>query len=180
MANNYNDSKSVFLVGLRASGKTYIGTLLAKKIGYTFYDTDFWVQKNQQKTIEYIVKTHGWSYFRDKENQVLYEMPTKNSVIATGGGIILNPTNGEYMQKQGICIFLDAPCTLLIERRKNDPLILQRPTFMEKSIESVEKEVLRLYNERHPIYTQFAHYTIDASEHSSKIIEKIITFIHAN
>ena len=112
--------KNIILTGFMASGKTTIGTELAKMMGYAFADTDSMIEKNENRTINEIFATDGEAYFRDVETQMAKTVSEMgNTVVSTGGGMVLRSENVEYMRKNGIVFYLDTDFDVIIQRLKN-------------------------------------------------------------
>lgn len=132
----------VYLIGMMGSGKSTIGRILARKLGYRFFDTDDLIEKVAQKSIKQIFATEGEAYFRDLETQILKEVSSyTNSAIATGGGIIQKPINWSYL-RQGLVVWLDVePETLKrrLARDRNRPLAAKLESLLQ---------------ERRPLYAQ--------------------------
>lgn len=84
--------KRVFLVGFRTTGKTSIGKILAEKLGWSFWDSDFLITQEAGENIETLTKKGtDWSKFRRIENEVLFELSKLNeAVISCGGGVGVN------------------------------------------------------------------------------------------
>ena len=83
--------KNVVLVGMMGAGKSSIGKLLSKKIGFDFVDIDKLIEEKEDKTIVEIFKINGEKYFRDLEEKISIEkLKNTNQVIALGGGAYLN------------------------------------------------------------------------------------------
>ena len=86
--------KNIALIGFMASGKTTIGKMLASEMHFEFTDTDFLVEKDENKKISDIFKTHGEAYFREAEHSILKHVAEQpRQVISTGGGILTIPKN---------------------------------------------------------------------------------------
>ncbi|CAK9320314.1 unnamed protein product [Citrullus colocynthis] len=111
------NGRCIYLVGMMGSGKTTIGKILAKELGYTFSDSDILVEQEVGGTsVAEIFKLHGEVFFRDKETEVLRKLSLMHGfVISTGGGIVVRPINWKYMQN-GISIWLDVPLEALAKR----------------------------------------------------------------
>lgn len=125
---------NLYLIGMMGCGKTTIGKLLAKKLGYYFFDTDDLIVKSSGRTIADIFEKEGEDAFRELETQVLSEISAyKNLVIATGGGIVIRRKNWSYLH-HGVILWLDVPVAELYHRLKEDNTrpLLQDPDPLEK------------------------------------------------
>src|SRR6188768_2626659 len=105
----------LFLIGYRGSGKTTVGRLLADRLGWAFLDADAVLEDRYGRTIREIFAAEGEAGFRDKESAVLADLCTRtDTVIATGGGIVLREVNRRLLNQNGFVTWLTAdPPTLL-------------------------------------------------------------------
>ena len=95
------NNKTLFIIGLPGCGKTTLSKMLAKYLNYNFYDMDLIIEKKEKMKISEIFKLYGEKYFREKESETLKELSElNNSVISTGGGIILAEKNRDIMKKK--------------------------------------------------------------------------------
>lgn len=107
----------IFLIGMMGSGKSYWSKLLAKKLKTGGYDLDFLIESHEERTISEIFEEEGEDYFRKTESKILRWFGEKKSfVLATGGGTPCFADNMEWMNKQGITIWIDEPVEILVER----------------------------------------------------------------
>lgn len=165
---------NIILIGMRGSGKTTIGKLLAHKLGLEFIETDQEIEKITGKNIATVVKQNGWDFFRTVEKEIIQSLKHRNkAVVATGGGVILSQDNIIVLKTLGKLIYLETPVDLLLERVGDD---LNRPflTDAKTSREDVESTM----RERDTIYQQEADITINTSKKISEIIDEIISIIH--
>jgi shikimate kinase len=164
--------KPLYLVGYRCTGKSTTGKLLAALMGVSFFDTDKIIEKRYKTTIKQMVNQRGWDYFRLKERQILLETCLSNSVIATGGGIILDPENRKFIQTHGICAWLYADSATIVARLVADVKNYEsRPRFTE---ESLSRETQKNLNLRTPLYRELGQIQIDTSTHSPTQAASII------
>ena len=132
---------NIYLIGMMGSGKSTIGGLLAKQLGYRFIDTDDIISKTTNQSITDIFATEGEDVFRDLESQVLSEICAyKKFVVATGGGIILKQMNWSYL-RHGMIIWLNVPVEELYDRLKEDQTrpLLQHPDPLQQLQTLLEK-----------------------------------------
>ena len=122
----------LFLVGMMGSGKSYWTKLLSKKLKTGGYDLDFLIESNEERTIAEIFAEDGDDYFRKQEAKILRWFKEKKSfVLGTGGGTPCYHENMDWMNKNGITIFIDPPIDELVQRlipeKSHRPLIQNIP-----------------------------------------------------
>ena len=136
----------IFLIGFMGSGKSYIGKRLAKSLGVSFIDLDDYLEKKESRSIKKIFEEEGEDYFRRKEEECLLEMDQfENVIIATGGGAPCFFDNSDWMNKNGITVYLKTPLKIiykrLIEGREKRPLVQslsdqELKDFIQKKLEA--------------------------------------------
>ncbi len=153
---------NIYLIGYRCTGKTTIGKLLSNDFDMPFVDTDKKIESKIGMPISQFVSEHDWSEFRKIEKAVLFKSTGyKNTVISTGGGIILDPENRSVIKNHGFCCWLTANLDTLLNRIKNDVnSATQRPSLTGIDIET---ETIQLLKKRYPMYKNAAHLKIDTS-----------------
>jgi shikimate kinase len=135
------DKRSIVLVGMMGAGKSSIGRRLAARLGIAFVDADSEIESAAGMTIPEIFAKHGEPYFRAGEARVIARLLGSGpSVLATGGGSVMDPHTRELIGEKGISVWLNADLDVLVKRtkRRND-----RPL--------VEK-IKELMPQREPIY----------------------------
>ena len=141
----------VFLCGFMAAGKTTVGRILARQIGFNFIDIDEMIESSCSKTIPEIVKQFGFSFIRRSERMMIKDLSTrKDFVISCGGG--LYPTAElEPVFSKGLSVFLNADEDIMTERiLKNLPAY---PKLAKcSSNEDARKEISRLLGNRRKFY----------------------------
>ena len=139
--------KNIVLTGFMASGKSTVGKILSKKLGYTFYDTDSMIEENEKRKISDIFSCEGEEYFRSLENKISAEFKTvSDSVISTGGGFVLNPENIENLKNNGIVFYLNVSPDIIAKRYITARA--QRPLMKNNDLD----EVLKRYENRRKFY----------------------------
>lgn len=113
--------KSIALIGFMATGKSTIGPLLAEKMGCTFVDTDAIVEADMGKKIADIFSEMGEDVFRDAEHEALKKaLEMENSVLSTGGGVILFERNRKLLEERAFVVSLAASAETVFDRVKGD------------------------------------------------------------
>lgn len=148
--------KNLVLTGMRASGKTYLGKKIAKHLGRKFIDIDLEVEKYAKMDIKGLVKKHNWEYFRKLEQKICSQYKnSKNLVIATGGGAVLDSKNMKNLMHNGINVFIFADISVLIGRMRKQS---NRPALKGKD---PLKELHGIWLERRDLYLKYADHVWD-------------------
>jgi shikimate kinase len=163
---------NVFLVGMMGTGKTTVGNLLARQLGYSFVDTDEVIEKTTGKTINQIFADEGEENFRQIESEVLSQLSAHTKlIVATGGGIVLRRFNWSYLH-HGMVIWLDAPVDVLMARLQNDTT---RPLLQNGNPAQVLQTLL---DQRKNLYAEAdLHIRISANDTPEQIVSRIIAEI---
>ncbi|MBC8215167.1 MAG: shikimate kinase [Candidatus Marinimicrobia bacterium] len=165
-----NRTSLIYLTGMMGSWKTTVGKKLAKALSLSFVDIDDEVEKITGKTISDVFRRDGITHFRNLETYALKKTSqAKNTVIATGGGIVLKPTNREIMMENGFIVLLKASPNVLARRIQN---IQTRPVL--KSNLPIIYQLETLWEERRPYYEDIADYTLNTDSLSPKNITDTI------
>lgn len=166
--------QSCYLIGSRAVGKTFIGRLLAGRLGYDFVDTDELIQQQSGMTIAELVGQQGWPAFRTIERDVLDACSRLDRVVvATGGGAVMHSEVWPRIKERALVIWLTAPVETVLQRIGADPGSASlRPPLLGGNQRQEYETVLR---EREPLYRRLADRTIAAgSLDSDRIVADII------
>ncbi len=164
---------NIILTGLRGSGKTQLGKILAKKLGWAFIDLDDEIEKESKMKIAKIVELKGWKHFRAKESKIVEKYSSlENTVLSPGGGAILDKDNQKIFKKTGKIIYLYRKPEDCCQYIKNDP---NRPPLTNQ--ETLEEEMNQLYKDRNNCYCKSSniifHRTDDLERDAEEIIEKL-------
>ncbi len=146
---------NVILIGMPASGKSTVGVLLAKKLGYGFIDTDLLIQKREGKLLCDILKERGAEGFIAAEERVNGELVADRCVIATGGSVVYGEKAMKNLRSLGKTVYLKAGAAEL-ERRLRGEDIFARGVVMKKKGETLAE----LLGERAPLYEKYADVTV--------------------
>jgi shikimate kinase len=151
------------------SGKTSIGKKLSKMMKFNFIDTDHLIEEKTGVDIPTIFEHEGESGFRKRENKILEDISNiENSVLGTGGGIIILEENRKIIKNMGFIVYLTASIKELVyrtEQDRNRPLIKNGDT--KKKIEEILKE-------REKIYENISNIKISTDNYDTVKLSKII------
>ena len=162
--------ENIILVGYMGSGKSTVGQALAKERGMRFLDTDAAIEEAEGCSIREIFEERGEKAFRDLETEYLRRLKatTVNTVIATGGGIVLRNENRELLKRTGRVIWLKASAEETLSRVKSDT---GRPLLDSASEAELAGKIERMLRERTPAYGAAAS---DIIETDGKTVPEIV------
>lgn len=144
---------SVILIGMPSCGKSTLGVLLARELGYSFIDSDILIQESEGKLLHEIISERGIEGFMETEDRVNSEIQEKKSVIATGGSVIYCDNAMEHLRTLGKVVYLKISFDEM-RRRLGDyshrGVIMRHGNALEY-----------MYAERAPLYEKYADITVD-------------------
>lgn len=144
---------NVTLIGMPSAGKSTIGVLLAKRLGYSFIDADILIQETEGRLLKDIIAQEGMDGFLAVENRVNAGIKASRSVIAPGGSVIYGREAMEHLKEISTVVYLKMSYEEL-ERRVGD--------VVDRGVALKEGMTLRdLYEERTAYYERYADLTID-------------------
>lgn len=158
--------KNIVLIGMPGVGKSTIGVVLAKILGYQFMDSDLLIQKQEGKVLHELISLHGIDGFIAIENQVNRDIQVQDHVIATGGSVVYGSEAMEALGKDGLIVYIQLSYENLKKRLGN---LSRRGVVIKKG-----RTLLDLYKERCPLYEKYADVTVNIDGLTiEKSIEKI-------
>ncbi len=166
--------QSLFLIGARAVGKTFLGRRIAKRLGYEFFDTDLLIQERAGRSIAEIVRQRGWPGFRALERQVVYDCAlVTRAVVATGGGAVLHGDIWPTIRQRALVVWLRASVDTVLHRMAADPgNAAGRPALTAQNAREEYETILR---QREPLYRNLADCIIEVdSLDSDRIVADIV------
>lgn len=157
---------NVILIGMPGAGKSTVGVVLAKRLGYRFIDSDLVIQEKKGMLLHQIIEEKGVDGFLKVENDINASIRVEQSVIATGGSVIYGAEAMQHLKSIGKVVYLKLSYEE-IENRLGD--LNERGVALKEG-----QTLLDLYNERTPYYEKYADVVIDC-EH--KMIKDIVAKI---
>ena len=151
---------NIALIGFMGTGKTAVGQVLAKKLDRKFFELDLLIERKAGKTIPEIFRQDGEIAFRELEIEVTREIARERySVIACGGGIVLNKINIDRLRESCTIVYLTASPGVILKRTANDRN--ERPLLNTPDQALRIRELLRF---RKPFYERAADIKINTSK----------------
>ncbi len=155
--------RNIIFIGMPASGKSTVGVVVAKRLGYEFIDTDLLIQKQEKKLLKEIIAEVGNDGFLEIENRVNREVQAEKAVISPGGSVVYCEEAMAHFKEIGVIVYLKVPFQTIdrrISNAKNRGVVLK------------EGQTLRdLYEERTKLCEKYADYTV--SEENADLEETI-------
>ena len=145
---------NVILIGMPGAGKSTVGVILAKALGYKFLDSDLLIQEQEACLLKDIIETKGMEGLLAIEDRVNASIETDHTVIATGGSVIYGENAMKHLKSIGTVVYIKLCFDTIASRLGN---IRQRGVVMKQG-----QTLKDLYNERCPLYEKYADIVIDA------------------
>ena len=144
---------NIIFIGMPGAGKSTLGVVLAKILGYEFMDSDLLIQKQEKRRLHQIISQEGIKGFMQIENRVNASIETENTVIATGGSVVYCEEAMEHLKSIGTVVYLELSLQSLAKRLGN---LKGRGVLLKKG-----QSLRDLYEERVPLYEKYADIVIN-------------------
>ncbi|WP_298017635.1 shikimate kinase [uncultured Dysosmobacter sp.] len=162
--------KNIILIGMPGTGKSTVGKALAKRLDYTFVDADDVIVETTGKTLPEILRTEGLDAFLKIEARVGETMDCENTVIATGGSMVLSDTAMVHLRENGIAVWLETPLSQITERMPED--------LTDRGIAAPQGMTIReIYEQREPLYAKYADLIVvsrDGEHDTAQQVEQVM------
>ncbi len=161
---------NIILIGMPGSGKSTVGVVLAKNLGYHFIDSDLLIQEREHRLLSEIIEQEGLDRFNEIEEEVNASIEADRCVIATGGSAVYGPKAMEHLRSIGTVVYLEVSYEETADRLGD---LAKRGVSIRKG-----QTLKELYDERVPLYEKYAHITVSAQKFNIRnivndIIEKL-------
>lgn len=149
--------KNLILIGMPGTGKSVVGRALAERLGYEFVDVDDLIMADTGKTLAQILRTDGLDAFLRTEGRIGEALDRENTVIATGGSMVLSEAAMEHLKKNSVTVWLETPLSQIAGRMPED--------LTDRGIAAPEGMTIReIYRQREPLYARYADVIVASRE----------------
>ena len=165
------DMKNIILIGMPGVGKSSVGVILAKILGYRFVDSDLVIQEKEGKLLSEIIAEQGIEGFIKVEDRINASINCEKSIIATGGSAVYGEAAMKHFKEIGTVVYLKSDYETIDERLGD---------LKTRGVAMKEGQTLKdLYDERCPLYEKYADIIVDESGCSSvrETISKLLKSI---
>ena len=144
---------NIILIGMPGCGKSTVGVVLAKHMGYRFIDSDLLIQEREHRLLSEIIEQEGLDRFDQIEEEVNASIEAEHAVIATGGSVVYGPKAMEHLRNIGTVVYLKQNLRVLQRRLRN---LKGRGVVLKEG-----QTLADLYKERTVLYEKYADITVD-------------------
>lgn len=159
---------NIILIGMPGAGKSTVGVVLAKRLGYAFVDSDLILQERYGKLLHELIEERGVEGFWEIENAVNASLSLQKSIVATGGSAVYGREAMEHLREMGTVVYLKLSYEEIAERLGD---------LCARGVTLRPGQTLReLYEERVPLYEKYAHMTVDCD---GQTLREVVTHLAA-
>jgi shikimate kinase len=156
---------NISLIGMPGAGKSTTGRLLATALNFEFIDTDHLICHQHQRSLQNIVNEDGYMKLCQLEEQVILDLSTEHTVIATGGSAVYSAAAMQHLSEISKIVYLSAPYDVIAKRIKN--------LDTRGLVKQANQSLYDLYTERTALYEKYADITVDATLPAQAVAEMI-------
>jgi shikimate kinase len=168
--------KNLILIGMPGTGKSAVGKALAARLGYTFLDVDDVIRQRTGKTLKELLLEMGVDDFVVLEGEVGASLDLQDTVIATGGSMVLSSGAMESLRKNGVAIWLETPLREIEDRMPED--------LWDRGIAAPRDMTIReIYRQREPLYAKYADMIVASQEGedaTARQVEQVMRTVGTN
>ncbi|ALU43794.1 MULTISPECIES: shikimate kinase AroK [Pseudoalteromonas] len=160
------EKRNIFLVGPMGAGKSTIGRHIADQLHLEFFDSDQEIERRTGADISWVFDIEGEEGFRRREETVISDLTEKQGIVlATGGGSVISKEVRNKLSARGIVVYLETPIEKQVARTQRDK---RRPLLQTE--EDSRDVLVRLADEREPLYKEVADHVVRTDEQSAKVV----------
>ncbi|MDD3347061.1 shikimate kinase [Oscillibacter sp.] len=162
--------KNIILIGMPGTGKSVVGRALAARLQAAFVDVDDLIVEKTGKTLPEILRTDGLDAFLKIEGKIGAELACENTVVATGGSMVLSEEAMAHLREDGVVVWLETPLSRISDRMPED--------LTDRGIAAAPGMTIReIYRQRESLYAQHADLIVasrDGSDDTAHQVETIL------
>ena len=163
--------KNIVLIGMPGTGKSVVGRALSRRLNYTFIDVDDLITEKTGKTLPEILRTEGLDAFLAIEGRTGEELQLENTIIATGGSMVLSEKAMDNLRKNGVTVWLETPISQISQRMPED--------LLDRGIAALPGMTIReIYEEREPLYAKYADLIVVSQEGEENTAHQVETVMN--
>lgn len=163
--------KNLILIGMPGTGKSAVGKALAERLGYAFLDVDDVIRERTGKTLTELLIEGGVEKFLVLEGKIGESLDLEDTVIATGGSMVLSGRAMEHLRKNGVSIWLETPLQEIEARMPED--LWDRGIAAPRGM-----SIQEIYRERKPLYAKYADVIVASREGEDATAEQVAHVLH--
>lgn len=161
--------KNIVLIGMPGTGKSTVGVVLAKYMGYDYLDTDILLSRRQGRTLPKIIEEDGLDRFLALEGEAGLSVDCESTVIATGGSMVFSADAMEHLRRNAVVVWLETPLDVLQAR-------LSSTAREDRGVAApADMSVREIFEIRAPLYTKYAEVRIRCGEGVDGVVSDIRT-----
>lgn len=163
--------KNLILIGMPGTGKSAVGKALAARLGYAFLDVDDVIYERTGKTLKELLLEMGVDDFLVLEGEVGASLDLQDTVIATGGSMVLSSGAMESLRKNGVSVWLETPLREIEDRMPED--------LWDRGIAAPRDMTIReIYRQREPLYAKYADVIVVSQEGEDATARQVEQVMH--
>ena len=162
--------KNIILIGMPGTGKSVVGRALAQRLDYTFVDMDDLIVEATGKTLPEILREDGLEEFFKIEEKIGVELDRADTVVSTGGSMVLYEDAMEHLKENGVIVWLETPLSQIMERMPAD--------LVDRGIAAPAGMTIRqIYEQREPLYAKYADLIVasrDGADDTARQVQQML------
>ena len=162
--------KNIVLIGMPGTGKSVVGRALAERLDSTFVDVDDLITETTGKTLPEILRTEGLEAFLAIEGRIGEALDREDTVIATGGSMVLSERAMTHLKEKGVAVWLETPLSRISDRMPED--------LTERGIAAPQGMTIQeIYRQREPLYAKYADLIVasrDGEDDTARQVEEVM------